>query len=317
MIKMPSLCLLAIVVCGLLGRIAPAFCTHGNWEIYDVYDNASVEDAIELVRNCPVSYYFDTQKGYFRVGFLAGALNESYARFLVNIPRLVRTADNNMETVNVPSVDVTGLFSRALPVIHYLGEMAEITNHQIEDFKREKDNFALKIIRIATDTGTEWRTANEIKAAREVLQRRRDGLQKQLENEEKIQGLKRENVRLRYQKRRAMRDHHHEQLLVLRKSFEAEMVALKLQRQNESLAFSKEMQSGKYEEKQRMIEEEYRFAAEQLKNDIEMSISAIRFRSQGLNEFYRSAIYFALMLLSLKRRAEWRERMRTSQWRCS
>lgn len=278
-----SLRLLTILTWALLGSIAPASCSQADWDIYEVHGNTSLEDSIELVRNCPVSYYFDTQKGYFRVGFLAGALNESYAQFLVNIPRLVRTADNSMETVNVPSVDVTSLFSRAMPVIQYLGETAEITHRQIEDFKREKDDFALKIIRIATDTGTEWRTANEIKAAREVLQRRLDGLQEQLQNEEKIQDLKRENVRLRHQKRRAMRDHHHEQLLALRKNYEAEMVALKLQRQNESLAFSKEMQSGKYEEKQRLIEEEYRFATEQLKTDIEMSISAIRFRGQGVD----------------------------------
>lgn len=273
---------IAIVSSAVYATATLAQSALADWDlIYDMYGDASTEHALDVVSKCPVSYYFDTHRGFYRVGFLSSSLNGSFSDYVSVVPRMYRGPDLEMRTELVETVDSVSLFSEALLAIQNLGILAERISDQMNEFKKEKDNFALKIIRIATDTGKEWRTANEIRAAREVLQRRLDGMREQMSSAERIHALKKENVNIRHSKRRSMRVDHHEKLLALRVGFEAEMVALKLQRQNESLAFSKEMQNSKYKEKERMIEEEYRFAMEQLMNEIEMSISAIRFRGQG------------------------------------
>jgi hypothetical protein len=287
--------LLCLLLLGPLGSLVQ--CALYDWDSYETHGNASLEEAMRLVRTLPMNRYFDIQKGGFRIGMLPDMLHESHSSYVVNVPRVVRDKDGTPTIIDVRTVDITEVFSRSLPVIQLLADLGSNVSEQIDAFYKEKDDFALKIIRIATETGKEWRTAGEIRGARDVLLLRLEGLKQSLQYADELQQLKKENVQIRHEKRRQMRVEHNEKLISLRSNYETEMVALKLRRQNESLAFSKDMQSGKYREKERHLEEEYKFAAERLMTEIEMSIDAIRYRGQEESRVERENEHVASALL--------------------
>jgi hypothetical protein len=169
-----------------------------DWSIFNILDIANVTESLEILQNIPISRYWDTEKAEFRVGILPDIIGEEYSSFITNIPKSrVVNRTTVFETINI--TDTPKLLLHMINVLQSLSSNALFMSDQVNDFIEEKNNFALKIIRIAQQTGKEWRTAEEIKASRYLLEKRRQILNQKLENEKALHQLRLNNIAILYE----------------------------------------------------------------------------------------------------------------------
>jgi hypothetical protein len=168
-----------------------------SWDVFTILpDPPLLKDSLDIVNFVHVSEYWDTAKAQFRVGILGDVLNLTHPQLVAILPK-TRFVDGKMEVMNVLAPDTSALFMHMVNVIQNLTDRALEMKAEVDLFHREKEDFALKIIRIASQTGVEWRTAAEIKAARAVVERRLDIMTMKLEQEKSLMRLRLENHDIR------------------------------------------------------------------------------------------------------------------------
>jgi hypothetical protein len=169
-----------------------------SWDVFAILpDPPHFKNSLDIVNYVPVSEYWDTAKAQFRVGILGDVLNVTHPELVTILPK-TRFVEGKMEVMNMLVPDTSVLFMHMVNVIQSMAVRALEMKSEVDLFYREKEDFALKIIRIASQTGVEWRTAAEIKAARAVVERRLDILAMKLEHENSLMRLRLENHDIRH-----------------------------------------------------------------------------------------------------------------------
>ncbi len=218
-----------------------------NWSVFDVIDTLNVSQCVDLVSAIPVNKYWDTEKAEFRVGFLGDMVKTIRPEFVTSVSKS-RYVNNKLESQTVSLVDSAALFTYMICASHFAADLSASIEAELADFQSEKSDFALKIIRIASELGVEWRTASEVRAAREIVSSRVDLVNRQLNSAISQQALREENLKIKnevsanilieahhgrwtnfvYQKRRAIRDDHHNKILELRKEHQQYLYSLQV-----------------------------------------------------------------------------------------
>ena len=270
-----------------------------NWEIFETINSVDVSQCIDAVNSIPVNRYWDTEKAEFRSGFLGDELAKSYPEHVSNVSKS-RYINNQLKTEQITVVETSALFSYMICAIQYVTEMSVNIQRELNKFTEEKKDFALKIIRIAAQTGVEWRTAAEIRAARQLVQKRIEVVERALEQERDMKQLKLDNLMIKVQKRRSIRDIHDINLQRLRLKHEEILRSLQRQRQNETVFYFKDLHVSKYSHREKELDEEFQYETERLQMDIDMAIEAIKFRGQEEIRIEREMENMTSALLLLK-----------------
>lgn len=138
-----------------------------DWSVFNIIADVNISKSVEIVENLPVHRYWDYERGGFRTGIIGDIVKDSFPE-LVTLSRKQISGSNEklIRLVNVTVVDKPLVFMHTLVAVKYLAQLASDFQNRLNTLVAEKYDFSLKILRIANQTGTEWRTASEIRAAR-------------------------------------------------------------------------------------------------------------------------------------------------------
>lgn len=183
-----------------------------DWSAYIEYDTyMNWNKSNNLIMQLPVYQYWDSGRADYEVGVLSDELKniEIYQEFVSIIDK--QTFVNGVVNVkkNVAVTDIDSLLMHMVASIQNLN--LNVTEYElwIEQLIKEKDDFALKIIRIAEETGKEWRTASEIRAMRHNVDLKIKTIEMLLQKEANRKIWKTANRVLKFNKKKEiLRDHN-------------------------------------------------------------------------------------------------------------
>lgn len=159
----------AIILALLLPQLSSEV-TKGDWSVYNVLSDVNVSVSLDIVKSLPVHTYWDYEKASYRTSIIGDLIKLDFPD-LVKFSRKHIAGKNSqaLSLVNVTVVDSPVVYMHAMVAIQYLANVAFDYNNRLKTLLAEKYDFGLKVLRIANQTGTEWRTASEIKAMAKVV----------------------------------------------------------------------------------------------------------------------------------------------------
>ena len=188
--------LLVLCMCALCAEPAP------NWEHFDDVDFPNISASVDIITRTPLSRYWDTTKAEFRTGCLGSLMRDVF-------PELTAEAKSGKGAGMTTVVDTNALFTHMLVVTKHLALLYAEHESQLNVMLMEKRDFALKVLRVANETNTEWRTASELRARREVLSQQRDYIEDRLQSRRRIIESRHDvALRLHEEKKRVLLAHH-------------------------------------------------------------------------------------------------------------
>jgi hypothetical protein len=249
-----------------------------NWSVFEESaELPDVQESLRVVQSIPVQHFWDFHKGHFKFGILGESVAELY-------PHLV-TQSKRKFSIDSPTYDVTSantdvIFTHLVVVVQHLAvKMASVVGSTVEELLAEGDNVALKIIRIANETGIEWRTANEIRTSREVLE-----IKKQIVKAEMLRAVTRNDYR------NATFHHYsaeklqllltqHEHLLAAISASHARQDAVEAAKQQDLLRLSSATETQRRATQGAVLQHAHTAAVERLRVQVQLGVRAVVFRA--------------------------------------
>lgn len=196
-----------------------------DWTPYIVVDGMTESDSlrtdsVNIVSKVPLFYYWDVEKSAYSMGVIGSELTSDslFSPYLSIMDKKV-VRNRVVETIpNVTVVDIDALYMNTLVAIQHLANASSTLNSELSVLQEEKLDFAKKIIRIADETGKEWRTASEIRSEREIVEMRMKLVEAKLEKQQGRDVWLEENRIFRAKERRELRYKQHLNLTLLRKT---------------------------------------------------------------------------------------------------
>lgn len=173
-----------------------------NWEHFDEIGFPNISTSVDIVTRTPLSRYWDTSKAEFRTGCLGSLMREVF-------PELTAETKSGKGIGMTTVVDTNALFTHMLVATKHLALLYGEHQSRLEMMSKEKKDFALKVLRVANETNTEWRTASELRARREVVSQQRNYIEDRLQSRRRIIDSRYDvALRLHEEKKRALLAHH-------------------------------------------------------------------------------------------------------------
>eukprot|EP00602_Paraphysomonas_sp_CaronLab_P000190 CAMPEP_0185030898 /NCGR_PEP_ID=MMETSP1103-20130426/18026_1 /TAXON_ID=36769 /ORGANISM="Paraphysomonas bandaiensis, Strain Caron Lab Isolate" /LENGTH=679 /DNA_ID=CAMNT_0027566201 /DNA_START=356 /DNA_END=2395 /DNA_ORIENTATION=- len=182
--------------------------------------------------------------------------------------------------LNITTVDHPALFMHVFSVTKFLAEKFQHINNLLSALREERNNFALKVLRIANETGREWRTASEIAAARNVYQVKLGNIDKKIENTQKRLALKLRNIRSKYEDKKKALDEHHTDIIQAKDDQNTRLAELERSTRTEMLMLVRSAEEDRAATQRDILQAAQREEEERLKLDINMSVRAILYRAE-------------------------------------
>lgn len=145
---------------------------NSDWSNYEVISDVDFLASAAIVKNIPIFRYWDSTKSKFRTGIVGEYIENRYPNLVSVVDRKIMTKENNLITEKLYVVDTNTIFMHMFAMVQKYAQTAVEMQSRLDSLLQEKMDIALKIIRIANETGSEWRTATEIRGSREVLESR-------------------------------------------------------------------------------------------------------------------------------------------------
>jgi acid phosphatase family membrane protein YuiD len=169
-----------------------------DWSSYStVSDVGNYEDSVNIVKNIPIFRYWDNSKAKFRTGVLAEYMVSNFSSFVSIVDRKIADKNGHLVVEKMYVADTNAIFMHMFATVQRYAREAVALKSMLDELFQEKENFALKLIRIANDTGKEWRTASEIRGTREVLENRTKIISDKIKNLMTLTEMKLSNLELR------------------------------------------------------------------------------------------------------------------------
>jgi hypothetical protein len=153
-----------------------------DWSVFRIISDVNISKSVEIIQQLPVHRYWDYEKGVFRTGIVGDLIKTSFPELvMVTRKHISEPNEKAIRLMNVTVVDSSLVFMHTLITVKYLANLAYDYKKRLDVLIAEKNDFALKVLRVANQTGTEWRTASEIRAARNVVELKIENKKKKLE----------------------------------------------------------------------------------------------------------------------------------------
>lgn len=249
-----------------------------DWSAFDISDDVlDIQESINVVKLIPVQYFWDFHKGQFKFGILGESVEEVFPQFVTHSKRKY-SVDSHIYNVTSANTDV--IFTHLVRVVQHLAlHLAYAIDSTVERLLAEGDNFALKIIRIANETGVEWRTAKEIRTSREVVE-----IKKRIVHAESLRALTKHRHRndtfyFYNAKKVEMLDAQHEHILEAIFSSHSRQDTLEQQKQQKLKDLSELTENKRRETQLSILQHAHDAAIDRLAVEVELGIKAINFRA--------------------------------------
>lgn len=181
-----------------------------DWTAYTVYDHfQDLNRSTNLIMNLPIFQYWDTERAEYEVGPIASELSSSlFADFVYKMDK--KTFVDGIVDVqeNVSMVDTDGLMWHMIASLQNIYKVKLEHSILVAKLIEEKHDFAKKIVRVAEDTGKEWRTASEMRATVDIIDARIVQFNSLLEKETDRSSWRKENRLYRSEQRKLLRLNH-------------------------------------------------------------------------------------------------------------
>lgn len=270
-----------------------------DWSVFEILEELpDIEESIRVVQSIPVQYFWDFHKGQFKFGILGESVEAFYPQFVTN-SKMKFSVDSPV--YNVTSANTEVIFSHLVLVVQYLArKIAGELGSTVNDLLAESDNFALKIIRIANETGIEWRTANEIRTNREVIEIKKDILTSEL-----LRTMTRDryrNATFHYysEEKFKLLEVQHGHILDAIVASHARQDEMEIQKQEDLMRLSEETEKKRRETQISILQHAHISAIERLAVEVQLGVKAIRFRATEEGQVDRENEDLAVHIMQAK-----------------
>jgi hypothetical protein len=229
------------------------------------------------VQSIPVQYFWDFHKGQFKFGILGESVETAYPEFVTNSKRKFSI---DSPTYNVTSANTDVIFTHLVLVIQHLAnKFASAIDSSVNDLLAESENIALKIIRIANDTGIEWRTANEIRTSREAIEIKKRIVDSEILRAVARDGYRNDTFHFYNTKKVELLMAQHEHILEAIFSSHARQDAMEAKKQEELMRLSEVTENKRRETQISILEHAHQSSIDRLAVEVGLGIKAINFRA--------------------------------------
>ena len=249
-----------------------------NWSVFTLSEELpDREESIRIVQSIPVQYFWDFHKGQFKFGILGESVEELYPQFVTNSKRKFSI---DSPTYNVTSANTDVIFTHLVLVVQHLAlQMASVIGSTVEELLAEGDNFALKIIRIANETGIEWRTANEIRTSREVIEIKKQILEAEILRALARDGYRNDTFQFYNSQKVELLEKQHQHLLDAIFASHVRQDAMEAKKQEDLMHLSEITENKRRDTQISILRHAHTSAIDRLAVEVELGIQAINFRA--------------------------------------
>lgn len=181
-----------------------------DWSPYTVFDTfQDLNKSTDLIMNLSMWQYWDMERAEYGVGPIASELPVTlFSDFISQMDK--KTFVDGIVNIqpNVSVVDTDSLLWHMIASLQNMYKVKLEHSVLVARLLEEKHDFAKKIVRVAEDTGKEWRTASEIRANVDIIQERIVQYGSLLEKEEDRSSWRTENRQYRSEQRKLLRLQH-------------------------------------------------------------------------------------------------------------
>jgi len=270
-----------------------------DWSVFHISDETlDIKESIGVVQSIPVQYFWDFHKGQFKFGILGESVEEFYPHFVTN-SRMKFSIDSPIYNVTSANTDV--IFSHLVLVIQYLAmKISGDLGSSVSELLAESDNIALKIIRIANETGIEWRTANEIRTSREVIEIKKEIVQSELIRTLTRNQYRNDSFHFYWDEKVKLLETQHEHILEAIMASHARQDRIEQQKQEDLMRLSEATENKRRDTQAAILQHAHDAAIDRLAVEVELGVKAIRFRATEEGRVDRENEDLAVNLMKAK-----------------
>lgn len=270
-----------------------------NWSVFEVSaEQHEVQNSINVVKSIPVQHFWDFHKGHFKFGILGESVEDFYPNFVTN-SRIKFSIDS--ASYNLTSANTEIIFSHLVLVVQYLAvKIAGELGTTVKELLAENDNFALKIIRIANETGIEWRTANEIRTSREVIEIKKQIIEAEILRAVARDGYRNGTAEFYNVERKLLLEAQHGHILEAIAASQGRQAAVDLEKHQELMMLSETTENKHRETQISILQHRHISSLDRLAVDVQLGIKAVKFRAAEEGRVDRENEDLALHIMQAK-----------------
>ena len=249
-----------------------------DWSVFSLTgDVPNIHMSKDIVRSIPVQYYWDSHKGQFKFGILGESVEEVYPQFVTSAQRKFSI---DSPIYNVTSANTDEIFPHLVLVIQHLAaNVAAEIEATVQELLAEGDNFALKIIRIANETGIEWRTASEIRTSREVIEIKKQIVDAEIQRSITRDSYRNETFHFYNEQKMELLETQHQNILHAIIASHQRQDDVEANKQKDLLRLAESTENKRRETQISILHHAHNASIERLAVEVELGIKAIRFRA--------------------------------------